>query len=75
VEWQALVDRLDAKWDNYADFEPSGASTNPVTASDGEEVAAGGTDGGGAAAARPKLRLDWEAAWALLAAANASSKA
>lgn len=75
MEWQALVDRLDAKWDNYADFEPSGASANPVTASDGAEVAAGGTVGGGAAAARPKLRLDWEAAWALLAAENASSKA
>lgn len=79
IEWQALLNRLEAKWANYSDFEPSGANANPVTTTfeDGTPATAGsksveaGSGGGDAAAeAAPQLRLDWEAAFALLAAAN-----
>ena len=64
------VHRQGVKWANYSDFQHPDAEENPATPT-GEpaEVAAmlaGLKPRGGA----PKLRLDWDAAHAVLAAAN-----
>lgn len=75
MEWQALLNRLDAKWANYSDFDTSDVRENLVAPADGDaaaEAASGEANAGGAVPPNPKLRLDWEAAAALLAAANAS---
>jgi len=70
AEWAAFTKRMDVKWANYSDFEPSGSNANPTAAAffaSSQEV-----EEGSLAAARPKLHLYWEAAMALLAAANAT---
>jgi hypothetical protein len=64
------VHAQEVKWANYSDFQRPDADANPATPTgEPEEVAAmlaGLKPQGGA----PKLRLDWDAAHAVLAAAN-----
>lgn len=64
------VHAQEVKWANYSDFQHPDADANPATPTgEPDEVAAmlaglkprGGT---------PQLRLDWDAAHAVLAAAN-----
>lgn len=74
AEWAAFTKRMDVKWANYSEFEPSGSNANPTAAAFFAATAASSqeVEEGSLAAARPKLRLHWEAAMALLAAANAT---
>lgn len=75
VEWQRLMNRQNVKWANYSDFEPAGADANPPTPTEEEANVTAMLAAIKPQTGHAKLRLDWEAAFAVLAAANVSSAA
>lgn len=64
----------DVKWANYKDFQAPDEDQNPATPHTLEpgEIAEMMAGMKPRSSGRPKLRLDWDAAYAILAAANAT---
>lgn len=62
----------DVKWANYSDFQLPDEDQNPATPTGEPDDVATMMAGLKPQSGKPKLRLDWEAAYAVLAAANAT---